>query len=232
MIAVKLTYEQYLIVRPAPSLRILFTSPSLRVPGILQSRFLDRIGGSNRVRDSLSDALADGSRGVTAKIRWLPHAVPDLDDSYEEGRPRWIHCTPLLGQSGAVGVWMVVLVDEKEHSHLNRRFRQAPPIPSDIRGNSLAQNSPRRQNGRLSDFDERDTHSSRGSSPFRNMNMNGNGGGNGAPRVSHLDALRNPSSPRRAQTPLSYEQRGITSASSSIKDYVNGPQASVDSFRI
>ncbi|EDU50032.1 PAS-9 domain containing protein [Pyrenophora tritici-repentis] len=221
-------YKHYLIVRPAPSLRILFTSPSLRVPGILQSRFLDRIGGSNRVRDSLSDALADGSRGVTAKIRWLPHAVPDLEDSNEEGRPRWIHCTPLLGQNGAVGVWMVVLVDEKEHSHPNRRFRQAPPIPNDIRGNSLAQNSSRRQNGRFNDFDDRDTHSSRGGSPF----MNGHGHSNGAPRVSHLEALRNPSSPRRAQSPLAYEQRGLTSASSSVKDYFNGAQASVDSFRI
>ena len=184
------------------------------------------------MRDSLSDALADGSRGVTAKIRWLPHAVADLEESYEEGRPRWIHCTPLLGQSGAVGVWMVVLVDEKEHSHPNRRFRQAPPIPNDIRGNSLAQQSPRRQNGRLNDFDERDTYSSRGPSPFMNMNGNGNSNGNGAARVSHLDALRNPSSPRRAQSPLTYEQRGAMSASSSIKDYMNGPQASVDSFRI
>ncbi|RMZ72194.1 Hisactophilin c49s mutant phototropin phy3 fusion [Pyrenophora seminiperda CCB06] len=221
-------YKHYIIVRPAPSLRILFTSPSLRVPGILQSRFLDRIGGSNRVRDSLSDALADGSRGVTAKIRWLPHAVADLEDASEEGRPRWIHCTPLLGQSGAVGVWMVVLVDEKEHLHANRRFRQAPPIPNDIRANSLAQHSPRRQNGRPNEFDERDTYSSRGPSPFMNFNGNGSTNGNGSGRVSHLDTLRNPSSPRRAQSPLVYAQRGLTSAHSSI----NGPQASVDSFRI
>jgi hypothetical protein len=211
-------------VRPAPSLRILFTSPSLRVPGILQSRFLDRIGGSNRVRDSLSDALADGSRGVTAKIRWLPHAVPDLEDANEEGRPRWIHCTPLLGQNGSVGVWMVVLVDEKEHSAPHRRFRQAPPIPNDIRGNNLAQPSRPYQTPR---FDEHSNDGSsyspsRGASPYAN--------GNGVSR--HFDALRNPSSPHRAQSPMSYEQRGIRSAASSVKDYVNGPQASVDSFRI
>ncbi|RYN66672.1 hypothetical protein AA0117_g11843 [Alternaria alternata] len=222
-------YKHYLVVRPAPSLRILFTSPSLRVPGILQSRFLDRIGGSNRVRESLSDALSDGSRGVTAKIRWLPHAVSDLEDHYEEGRPRWIHCTPLLGQNGSVGVWMVVLVDEKEHIAPHRRFRQAPPIPNDIRGNNLAQTSRPYQTPRFDDFGNETSsysQSSRGASPYTNGYANGNG-------VSrHLDALRNPSSPHRAQSPMSYDQRGLRSAGSSVKDYVNGPQASVDSFRI
>lgn len=216
-------------MRPAPSLRILFTSPSLRVPGILQSRFLDRIGGSNRVRESLSDALSDGSRGVTAKIRWLPHAVSDLEDHYEEGRPRWIHCTPLLGQNGSVGVWMIVLVDEKEHITPHRRFRQAPPIPNDIRGNNLAQTSRPYQTPRFDDFGNETSsysQSSRGASPYANGYANGNG-------VSrHLDALRNPSSPHRAQSPMSYDQRGLRSAGSSVKDYVNGPQASVDSFRI
>ncbi|KAF2192755.1 hypothetical protein K469DRAFT_554207 [Zopfia rhizophila CBS 207.26] len=127
-------YKHYLLIRPHPSLRILFTSPSLRVPGILQSRFLDRIGGSTRVRDSLAEALADGTRGVTAKIRWLSSPSANLDsDRVEEGRSRWIHCTPLLGKSGAVGVWMVVLIDDDKDSGLNRRFRQAPPVAKDIR---------------------------------------------------------------------------------------------------
>ncbi|KAF2022268.1 hypothetical protein BU24DRAFT_332765, partial [Aaosphaeria arxii CBS 175.79] len=126
-------YKHYLLIRPYPSLRILFTSPSLRVPGVLQSRFLDRIGGSSRVRDSVAEALADGTRGVTAKIRWLSTAAPSLADRSEEGRPRWIHCTPLLGQSGSVGVWMVVLVDDEKVPGPVRRFRQAPPVASDVR---------------------------------------------------------------------------------------------------
>lgn len=115
-------------MRPYPSLRILFTSPSLRVPGILQSPFLSRIGGSTRVRDELSAALAEG-RGVTAKIRWLSNRAD------EEGRARWIHCTPLLGQNGSVGVWMVVLVDDEGSvAGGGRRFRMAPPVSSDIGG--------------------------------------------------------------------------------------------------
>ncbi|KAL1625615.1 hypothetical protein SLS56_007199 [Neofusicoccum ribis] len=118
-------YSHYLLVRPAPSLRILFTSPSLRVPGILQSSFMSRIGGSSRVREELEQALSVG-RGVTAKVRWLSSSRPD-----DEGRSRWIHCTPLLGQNGTVGVWMIVLVDD--HANLaSRKLRGAPPVSREI----------------------------------------------------------------------------------------------------
>jgi len=79
---------------------------------------MDRIGGSSRVRDELSSALAEG-RGVTAKIRWVSR--PD-----EDGRNRWIHCTPLLGSNSQIGVWMIVIVDEDEE--LRRKWKQAPPV--------------------------------------------------------------------------------------------------------
>ncbi|ERF72198.1 hypothetical protein EPUS_02085 [Endocarpon pusillum Z07020] len=116
-------YQNYLLVRPHPSLRILFASPSQRVPGILQSPFLDRIGGSPRVREELTAAFADG-RGVTAKVRWLSR-------SQEEGRSRWIHCTPLVGINGQIGVWMVVIVDD-ERAVVTRNWKPAPPVPSSI----------------------------------------------------------------------------------------------------
>jgi hypothetical protein len=117
--------RKYLLIRPYPSLRILFSSPALRVPGILQSPFMSRIGGSARVRDELTAALAEG-RGVTAKVRWVSGRHGE-----EEGRVRWIHCTPLLGQNGTVGVWMVVLVDDEATAPM-RRFRNAPPVSTDI----------------------------------------------------------------------------------------------------
>jgi hypothetical protein len=113
-------YENYLLVRPYPSLRILFASPTLRVPGILQSPFMAKIGGSNRVREGLTQALADG-RGVTAKVKWV--SKTDL-----EGRNRWIHCTPLIGSNGAIGVWMVVIVDDEASVPPSRRFKMAPPV--------------------------------------------------------------------------------------------------------
>ncbi|KAL9124770.1 MAG: hypothetical protein Q9217_005932 [Psora testacea] len=120
----RIDLQQYLLIRPYPSFRILFASPTLRVPGILQSPFMDKIGGSSRVREELSTALAKG-RGVTAKIRW----VSRVD---EGGRNRWIHCTPLVGSNGQIGVWMVVLVDDDEE--VNRKWRQAPPVVAPYRG--------------------------------------------------------------------------------------------------
>ncbi|KAI4161414.1 MAG: hypothetical protein L6R39_000086 [Caloplaca ligustica] len=111
-------FQHYLLIRPYPSLRILFASPTLRVPGILQSPFMNKIGGSSRVRDELTSALAEG-RGVTAKVRWVTRAD-------EDGRNRWIHCTPLVGSNGQIGVWMIVLVDDDQG--LSRRWKQAPPV--------------------------------------------------------------------------------------------------------
>ncbi|CAD6456392.1 60311a1f-1a5b-47c2-bf5b-34032f583a51 [Sclerotinia trifoliorum] len=113
-------YENYLLVRPYPSLRVLFASPTLRVPGILQSPFMAKIGGSSRVRDELTQAFADG-RGVTAKVRWV--TKDDL-----EGRPRWIHCTPLIASNGAIGVWMIVIVDDEASQHTSKRYRLAPAV--------------------------------------------------------------------------------------------------------
>jgi hypothetical protein len=116
--------SQYLLVRPYPSLRILFASPSQRVPGVLQSPFMSKIGGSNRVRDELTAALAEG-RGVTAKVRW----ITKLD---EEGRNKWIHCTPLVGSQGNIGVWMVVIVDDpKSHGKFTSGSRYAPTVDSE-----------------------------------------------------------------------------------------------------
>ncbi|OCK81583.1 hypothetical protein K432DRAFT_295172 [Lepidopterella palustris CBS 459.81] len=133
-------YKNYLLIRPYPSLRILFSSPSLRVPGILQSPFLSRIGGAPRVREDLADALREGSRGVTARIRWLstPSTRANDYEYTEEGRKRWIHCTPLLGAKGTVGVWMVVLVDDENDSGAVRRFRTAPPVSKDVRTGSTS----------------------------------------------------------------------------------------------
>ena len=203
--------SQYLLIRPAPSLRILFVSPSLRVPGILQSRFLDRIGGSTRVRDSLAEALADGSRGVTAKIRWLSTAAADLDiDRAEEGRPRWIHCTPLLGQSGAVGVWMVVLVDDDKNGASGRRFRQAPPVASNLRQRQhSASPSPY---GLENDFD--DMRSDR-----RMYMQNGT-----SPRHINVESLRRPGS-------AAAEQRAVRSYSPPAMGSLKG-EGSVNSFAL
>jgi len=153
-----MSLQQYLLVRPSPSLRIIFVSPALRIPGLLQSNLLSHIGGPSQVRDGLCDAFSTGD-AVTAKITWLPRARqhidgdlnsynkegvkegrkshangspstrPDPDDILEEGRPRWISCTPLFGSDGRVGVWMVVMVEnERISGSLPSRGRRAPEV--------------------------------------------------------------------------------------------------------
>lgn len=139
-------FQHYLLVRPYPNLRILFASPSLRVPGMVQSPFLSRIGGSDRVRDSLTQAFADG-HSLSAKVRWLSRSDIHAQSHYmrvmnhqshgegggqpppaSPGRSRWIHCTPLLGSNRTVGVWMVVLVDDDSEPFYRGGRREAPPI--------------------------------------------------------------------------------------------------------
>ncbi|KAJ5801507.1 uncharacterized protein N7518_003575 [Penicillium psychrosexuale] len=102
-------YKNYLLVRPYPSLHILFTSPSLQIPGMLQSSFLNRIGETGAKRDNIISAMMAG-RGVTARIKWVTKFNND------QARHRWIHCTPLLASNGQVGVWMVIVIDEEEEA--------------------------------------------------------------------------------------------------------------------
>ncbi|KAI4276739.1 MAG: hypothetical protein L6R38_005584 [Xanthoria sp. 2 TBL-2021] len=127
-------YQNYLLLRPHPSLRIIFVSPALRIPGLLQAPFLSRIGGPSHVRSGLANAFENGE-GITAKITWLPQGRSDTEDSlasrpgsnhggrqnntvnsyqgHSEGRTRYISCTPLFGSDDRVGVWMVVMVENE-----------------------------------------------------------------------------------------------------------------------
>jgi hypothetical protein len=93
-----------MLVRPYPSLRVLFASPSLNIPGMVGTPIMDHLGGSQRVRYELTQALEEGKE-VTAKVRWKVHP-------HEEPEDRWIFFTPLVGKKGEIGVWMAILEDD------------------------------------------------------------------------------------------------------------------------
>ena len=120
-----------MLVRPFPSLRILFTSPSLDLPGMVQAPVMDKLGGSARVRHELSQALEDG-REVTAKVRWKTN-------EQEESQDRWIFFTPLIGKKGEIGVWMAILEDDipeamervQQTKSTRRNFGTTSPIPEE-----------------------------------------------------------------------------------------------------
>ena len=95
---------------------------------------MQKIGGSERVRTELVRALEAG-QNVTAKVRWIAKAR-------EEGRSRWIHCTPLYGGTGQIGVWMVLIVEDEEEEEKQARMAPAvkpaivrmPPIVDEVPG--------------------------------------------------------------------------------------------------
>ena len=63
----------------------------------------------------------------------------DRQSATLEGKPRWIHCTPLLGSDERVGVWMVVMVESEEVTgSLNRQERHA-----DVGSPNMGVSSPR-----------------------------------------------------------------------------------------
>ena len=114
-------YQNYFLVRPHPNLRIVFVSPSLRIPGLLQSPFLAHINGPPHVRSGIADAFEQGA-AVTAKVEWCS----STEGERREVKTRFISCTPLLGTDEEVGVWVVVMVEnESVTGSLVRRDRFA-----------------------------------------------------------------------------------------------------------
>ncbi|EWC46465.1 hypothetical protein DRE_04188 [Drechslerella stenobrocha 248] len=106
-------YRNYILVRPYPSLRILFASPSMRTPGILQSPLMAKIGGPAHTRETLAASLST-ARSITTKVRWLSKQEEQNPKKTElAGRERWLHCTPLLDSHGTVGTWVIILVDDE-----------------------------------------------------------------------------------------------------------------------
>ncbi|KAG8533271.1 uncharacterized protein KY384_002054 [Bacidia gigantensis] len=143
-------YQNYLLVRPHPSLRILFVSASLRVPGILQSPFLAHIDGSQQVISGVTEAFEQGA-AVTAKVNWCPKAHDQgRDDSSDkpspDARTRYISCTPLLGSDDKVGVWMVVMVENEPA--LSGNLRRPPRTPDRPIENGLPNGIPNGNGGK------------------------------------------------------------------------------------
>lgn len=131
-------FQHYLLVRPYPSLTVVFTSPSMRIPRSLRSSFSDRIRDINGTRGQIEEAFAKG-QDITAKVVWLSSRrhgsviqapfghrramnsfASDtlLQDDAEDrsgieissSDKKRLHCTPLYGV-GRKRVWMAVIVD-------------------------------------------------------------------------------------------------------------------------
>jgi hypothetical protein len=116
--------------------------------------------------------MAEG-RGVTARVRWVSKAN-------DEGRSRWIHCTPLLGGNGQIGVWMVVIIDDQQEDGATRRSRQAPPVSApSVHSQTSTQTENLNRPGRVrskTGSEERRYERRTASQPVRNGHVNRSNG--------------------------------------------------------
>jgi len=143
-------YESYFLMRPSPSLKIIFASPALRKMGnLVQSTFLSHVTAPPATLRGLKESFEAGNP-VTAKVVFSAQASKSKDgrqldrgqgkkdieeaSSSKMGRTFWISATPLLGGDDEVGVWMVVLVDQRSlgsgTSYMRSHGKSQPATPS------------------------------------------------------------------------------------------------------
>ena len=115
-------YDSYMLIRAAPSLRIIFVSPKLRKIGnVIQSPFLSHIAAPSSTLAGLKESFGTGVP-VSAKVNFMPQPGERRDGTktsqgarHEDGphgKACWLSATPLLGSDDRIGVWMVVIIEK------------------------------------------------------------------------------------------------------------------------
>jgi hypothetical protein len=124
---------QYLLVRTYLSLQIIFSSPSLWLPGLLRTHLFTKSGGSSQTISALEQAFKDGA-SVTAKVLWLPKVSRPGESGRgpAEVKPQCTRCTPLLGSDNQVGVRMIILVPVDGESGYRSYARSVPEMVDDM----------------------------------------------------------------------------------------------------
>ena len=133
-------YHNYLLVRPDPSLHILFASSALQNRADLrQTPLLSHISTSMNTLAGLHKAFGQGIP-VTGRVVWKPavkgvgindaasgshaswhsaaigHGVEGL------GQSQWLSATPLVGSDDRVGVWVVIILKAPYVSAVGETF--------------------------------------------------------------------------------------------------------------
>lgn len=117
-------YDSFMLLRPAPSLRIVFVSPRLRKIGsVLQTPFMSHVAAPSGTLTGLTESLKAGVP-VSAKIHFMPQRGENRDGTIlrngtrhedgHNGKAVWVSMTPLLGADDRVGVWMCLVVEKSK----------------------------------------------------------------------------------------------------------------------
>jgi hypothetical protein len=135
-------YHNYLLVRPDPSLHILFASSALQhTADLRQTPLLSHISTSVNTLAGLQKAFAQAIP-VTGRVVWKPalgggplsshaswhsaaalggHGVEGLGGS-AAGQSQWLSATPLVGSDDRVGVWVIVIIKAPYGSAVGEMF--------------------------------------------------------------------------------------------------------------
>ncbi|KAI9877405.1 MAG: hypothetical protein M1823_007109, partial [Watsoniomyces obsoletus] len=94
-------YQLYLLVRPHPSYKIVFVSPSLQDRGeLIQSHFMAHVHAPGVTTAYLKNSFESG-KAIRAHIAFM--FEPDAESAYQHARPFWISATPLFGSDDRIG---------------------------------------------------------------------------------------------------------------------------------
>lgn len=133
-------YHNYLLVRPGPSLHILFASSALQsTTDLRQTPLLSHISTSVNTLAGLQKAFAQGIP-VMGRVVWKPsmkaannaasgshnsrysgHGAESLGTS-AAGQSQWLNATPLVGSDDRVGVWVIVILKAPYGSAVGEMF--------------------------------------------------------------------------------------------------------------
>jgi hypothetical protein len=136
-------YHNYLLVRPDPSLHILFASSALQnTADLRQTPLLSHISTSLNTLAGLQKAFAQGIP-ATGRVVWKP-AVRGINDAASGSRAswhsagvghgmeglgasaagpsQWLSATPLVGSDDRVGVWVIVILKAPYGSAVGEMF--------------------------------------------------------------------------------------------------------------
>jgi hypothetical protein len=135
-------YHNYLVVRPDPSLHILFASTALQTAADLrQTPLLSHVSTSVNTLAGLQKAFAQGTP-VTGRVVWKPAvrgvgindtssgshsswhsaAVGHALEASVAGQSQWLSATPLVGSDDPVGVWVIVIIKAPYGSAVGEMF--------------------------------------------------------------------------------------------------------------
>ncbi|RVX73187.1 hypothetical protein B0A52_02314 [Exophiala mesophila] len=146
-------YDSYLLIRPAPSLRVVFASPKMRqrFGNSTQHPFMSHVAAPSSTLAGLKESFGRGIP-ASAKITYMLNRGERRDGTRMNtgskseisgpSRSCWISATPLVGSDDKIGVWMVVVVEKNKVTAQRLRDDRTETSPARNEGFQASRTNP------------------------------------------------------------------------------------------